>query len=207
MAETLTWWFLACLKVDLLYMTNQSWMKHLSLLWGILLALKTCFGWVSIVSPLILPVVSMFAQLFLWKCLQLGNESVFFCVRADYVTSELNTFLYVRMFLQSTNFGRGGQNQELNLLLLPCLVHLTFLPHFPIGMILILAHIHPHLQHRVFLLQVHRSPPSHSSQTISQPSTLPVPSLHPACTTSHVDSSNCSSSLVVQDIVAANGGT
>ena len=51
------------------------------------------------------------------------------------------------------------------------------------------------------------SPPSHSSQTISQPSTLPVPSLHPACTTSHVDSSNCSSSLVVQDIVAVNGGT
>ena len=137
-------------------MTNQSWMKHLSLLWGILLALKTCFGWVSIISPLILAVVSMFTQ-FLWKFLQLGNESLFFCVRADYVTSELNTFLYVRMFLQSTNFGRGGQNQELNLLLLPCLVHLTFLPHFPIRMILIIAHIHPHLQQRVFLLQVHRS--------------------------------------------------
>ena len=30
-------------------------------------------------------------------------------------------------------------------------------PHFPVQMILILAHIHPHLQHRVFLLQVHRS--------------------------------------------------
>ena len=39
----------------------------------------------------------------------------------------------------------------------PCLVHVTFLPHFPVRIILILAHIHPHLQHRVFLLQVHRS--------------------------------------------------